>query len=88
MKKKIIFAGATLLLATAAVTMYSTSNKSSISDLLNANVEALARGESGEYAICYYESKVAIGYSYIFCPDCPQKTMDEKGRGSYTKCFY
>ena len=38
MKKKLLFAGATLLLAAAAV-------KSNVSDLLDANVEALARNE-------------------------------------------
>lgn len=46
MKKKLLLAGAVALMAAAAVTGYSAYSKSNVSDLLNANVEALARGES------------------------------------------
>ena len=45
MKKKLLLAGATLLLATAAVTGFAAYDKSNVSDLLDANVEALATGE-------------------------------------------
>ena len=45
MKKKLLFEGATLLLAAAAVTGFATYDKSNVSDLLDANVEALARNE-------------------------------------------
>ena len=47
MKKKLLLAGAALLLA-AAVTGYSAYEESNISDLLNANVEALARDEEAK----------------------------------------
>nr|WP_195458332.1 NVEALA domain-containing protein [Alistipes sp. D31t1_170403_E11] len=46
MKKKILLAGAVALMAAAAVTGFSVYNKTNVSDLLNANVEALASGES------------------------------------------
>lgn len=45
MKKKLLLAGATLLLAAAAVTGFAAYDKSNVSDLLDANVEALATGE-------------------------------------------
>ena len=45
MKKKLLLAGATLLLAAAAVTGFAAYEKSNVSDLLDANVEALATGE-------------------------------------------
>lgn len=73
----------------AAVTGNTAHRKTGMVDLLSANVEALAREESGErYAICYYESRVRTGYSFIFCPECPKQKMDEKGKGTYTKCYY
>ncbi|WP_416990653.1 NVEALA domain-containing protein, partial [Alistipes communis] len=46
-QKKLLLAGAALLLAAAAVTGLAAYEKSNVSDLLNANVEALAREESG-----------------------------------------
>ena len=42
MKKKLLLAGAALLLAAAAVTGLAAYEKSNVSDLLNANVEALS----------------------------------------------
>ena len=45
MTKKLFLAGATLLLAVAAVTGLAAYDKSSMSELMNANVEALARNE-------------------------------------------
>ena len=45
MTKKLFLAGATLLLAAAAVTGFAAYDKSNVSDLLDANVEALARNE-------------------------------------------
>lgn len=46
MKKKILLAGAVALMAAVAVTGYSAYNKTNVSDLLSANVEALTRGEN------------------------------------------
>lgn len=48
MKKKILLAGAVALMAAVAVTGYSAYSKSNVSDLLSANVEALARGEGDQ----------------------------------------
>lgn len=45
MKKKLLLAGATLLLAAAAVTGFAAYEKSGIAELVDANVEALARNE-------------------------------------------
>ncbi|MGN0068990.1 MAG: hypothetical protein ACI350_04600, partial [Prevotella sp.] len=57
-------------------------------NMFDLNVEALADGEgSGSYSICYSESRVTKGYTYIDCSTC-QKVYDEKGKGDYSKCFY
>ena len=69
MKKKLILAGATLLLAAAAVTVYSASNRSDISDLLNANVEALANGES-DGKTCYNTVTTKDGVKTLYCGTC------------------
>ena len=45
MKKKLLLAGATLLLAAAAVTGFAAYDKASLLDLMDANVEALTRHE-------------------------------------------
>lgn len=45
MKKKLILTGIAAFLAAVTVTGFSAYNQSSLSDLLNANVEALAGGE-------------------------------------------
>ena len=56
MKKKLIFAGAVVLMAAAAVTAYMANYRPDPFDLLNANIEALAQDESldpGEsYSVC------------------------------------
>lgn len=46
MKKKLIFAGAVVLMAAAAVTAYMANYRPDPFDLLNANIEALAQDES------------------------------------------
>ena len=58
MKKKLLLAGATLLLAAAAVTGFAAYEKSSMSELMNANVEALADNEGGETVKCYCKTRV------------------------------
>ena len=45
MKKKLLLASAALLMAAVAATGFAAYEKSSMSDLMNANVEALARDE-------------------------------------------
>ncbi len=47
MKKKLIFAGAVVLMVAAAVTGFTTSSWSNAADLLDANVEALTESEDG-----------------------------------------
>ena len=62
------------------------------SDLLNANIEALAQdetdqGESGNQGIvCQSKSKVKPGCTYYDCGPCI-KVYNEEGRGNYSKCF-
>ena len=45
MKKKLLLAGAMLLLAVAAVTGFAAYERANMSDLMDANVEALASNE-------------------------------------------
>ena len=56
--------------------------------LLMQNVEALSSsGDApGNYNICYSESRVAKGHTYYDCGSC-DKVYDEKGKGTYSKCF-
>ena len=92
MKKKLIFAGAVVLMAAAAVTAYMANSRPDPFDLLNANIEALAQdetdqGESGDQGIvCQFKSKVKPGCTYYDCGTC-MKVYDEEGRGNYSKCF-
>ena len=71
MKKKLLLAGAVALMAAAAVTGYSVYNKTKVSDLLSANVEALARWEIDPVEIvcsnigchyCYSEQMAGIRF--------------------------
>ena len=66
MKKKLLLAGATLLLAAAAVTGLAAYEKSNVSDLLDANVEALALNETVENAF-----EVSA-----ICPNCGEEYTD------------
>lgn len=71
MKKKLIFAGAVVLMAAAAVTAYMANYRPDPFDLLNANIEALAQDESldpgksysGKYGISSVEQ-----LSFAVCP--------------------
>ncbi|BBL07577.1 hypothetical protein A5CPEGH6_22150 [Alistipes dispar] len=60
MKKKLIFAGAVVLMAAAAVTAYMANYRPDPFDLLNANIEALAQdesldpGEGRDFIYCIY----------------------------------
>ena len=65
MKKKLLLAGATLLLAAAAVTGLDAYERSNMSDLMDANVEALARNED---PMCSYnEVKINEEKHEIHC---------------------
>ncbi|HTO15417.1 MAG TPA: hypothetical protein VLZ83_06585 [Edaphocola sp.] len=91
MKKKVIFAVATGLFALAMVFNMNVLQSNSAGDvsLESITVMAQAGGESGGgYNICYYESRVRTGYTYYNCSTCNTKIYDEKGKGSYSKCFY
>ncbi|HEY9542146.1 MULTISPECIES: hypothetical protein [Bacteroidales] len=92
MKGKFIFSA--LCLVAAGIVTYASyktlEGKTAVADLmLDENVEALTDGEGyGNYNICYSESKVAKGHTYYDCGNCLIKVYDEKGKGSYSKCFY
>ena len=66
MKKKLLLAGAMLLLAVAAVTGFAAYENSNVSDLLDANVEALALNETVENAF-----EVSA-----ICPNCGEEYTD------------
>lgn len=66
MKKKLLLAGAMLLLAVAAVTGFAAYRKIDVSDLLDANVEALALNETVENAF-----EVSA-----ICPNCGEEYTD------------
>ena len=82
MKKKLLFGGVALLLAAAAVTGFAAYEKSNVSDLLNANVEALARNETVQNAytvwvICGKCNMEIEGCHYCVEPDCGSCTPEE-----------
>lgn len=62
-------------------------NKQKNSDsLLENSVEALTNNEeSGTWVVCYYESKLVVGYTYYDCGTC-EKCYGEKGYKRYSKC--
>lgn len=94
MKKVKVLAASVLFCAMGHIgyTAYEKMTVSEAEKFMEVNVEALTRGESGaggtNYNICYSESVVRIGASYYDCGNCLKKIYDEKGKGSYTKCFY
>ena len=53
MKRKMFIFGIVSFLGITAATVFATSEKSEVSDLLTANIEALANGESDK--ICSFE---------------------------------
>ena len=57
--------------------------------MLDENVEALTAGEVNvNYHICYHESRIVKGRTYYDCGNCLTKVYDEKGIGTYSKCFF
>lgn len=66
MKKKLLLAGAMLLLAVAAVTGFAAYERANMSDLMDANVEALALNETVENAF-----EVSA-----ICPNCGEEYTD------------
>ena len=72
MKKKLLLAGATLLLA-AAVTGLAAYDKSSMSELMNANVEALTRQETSKNGRLMYRDISDTETEYCCDRDYPDK---------------
>ena len=73
MKKKLLLAGATLLLAAAAVTGLAAYDKSSMSELMNANVEALTRQETSKNGRLMYRDILDTETEYCCDRDYPDK---------------
>lgn len=69
MKKKLLLAGAVALLAAAAVTGSTAYSKTNVSELLNANVEALARGEQPDVNECLYDPSMECWALHPSDPD-------------------
>lgn len=84
MKKKVFLAA--VAVCGAAVSIFAFNGAGDDNALLMQNIESLARNESQDYHICYYESTVQVGRTYYDCGSC-EKVQDEKGKGSYTKCY-
>ena len=72
MKKKLLLAGATLL-AAAAVTGLAAYDKSSMSELMNANVEALTRQETSKNGRLMYRDISDTETEYCCDRDYPDK---------------
>ena len=72
MKKNILLAaGAVLLAAAVSAFVYVKNENNSMNELFNANVEALARGESGGYVMCMqYLTESDHGERNYYCPTC------------------
>ena len=73
MKKKLLLAGA-MLLAAAAVTGFAAYDKSSMSELMNANVEALTRQETSKNGRLMYRDISDTETEYCCDRDYPDKT--------------
>ena len=58
-----------MLFAVAAVTGFSVYEQSNVSDLLNANVEALARNETGKNK-CFNTITSNPSHQVRYCPIC------------------
>lgn len=89
MKRKMLLATILIVASLCVVSYSSQKNQENDSKVFLENVEALTeRAEEGgsDGIICYYSSKVSIGYTYYDCGTC-KKVYDEKGKGSYSKCF-
>ncbi len=76
MKKKLIFAGAVVLMAAAALTAYMANYRPDPFDLLNANIEALAQdesldpGESNGKRECFNSITSDSAMQVRYCPTC------------------
>ena len=90
MKKKLFsIVGAVLTMVAVLTFVYVKDNANNNNEIFNANVDALADEEDfapDGSTICYYESKVKVGHTYYDCQTCT-KIYNEKGKGTYTKCF-
>ena len=85
--KKLLFCALAGAIGFSGAKTYEHSQKNITNDLLLQNVEALSENESPtNYRICYYKSVVRKGRTYYDCGSC-EKVYDEKGTGTYTKCF-
>ncbi len=48
--------------------------------------DGLGWGGSNSYTICYYSSRVKVGYTYYDCQKCTKET-DEMGKRNPSKCY-
>lgn len=87
MKKRIAMSAlCAVVVGTAGYVGYNSMPKDVGSDLLLANVEALARGENdGNTVDCYSESDAKKGSTYYDCGDCTL-VHNSKGKGSKRTC--
>lgn len=69
MKKKVIMAGAAVIMSAVAVG-FSANTNNNMTDLMSANLEALTRNESGENWACESSIKVKPGSNVFYCGTC------------------
>ena len=69
MKKKLLLAGAMLLLAVAAVTGFAAYERANMSDLMDANVEALARNEDDKNGALWSDDAICKCRNQNSCLD-------------------
>ena len=74
-----------MLLAAAAVAGFSVYEQSDVSDLLNANVEALADVEAGGRAICYSQYSLNDTMRCLECGSCKYVNGAGVDKGGYCK---
>ena len=63
---------AALVVSAAAVVGVKAYNRSQMSDLALANIEALSAGEENATVYCYNEIVAADGMYVVYCPLCPR----------------
>ena len=86
MKNKFVLSAAGAVLLAVSVTTFVCTNKSndSMDDLFKANVEALARNESGNYVMCMQHlAESDHGEKNYYCQTC---TLRECGQTSMAMC--
>ena len=86
MKNKIVIAvGTFILTAGMAAFVFASSERNVMENLFDANVEALARSESGSKAMCYSQYSVNDTMRCLECGTCNYVNGAGVDKGGYCK---